>query len=247
MSAVAGWWHRDVLDAGKLALMLCFVSFVVTFLVTRTITRMIRAGRGPFRDNVTTSGVHVHHAVPGLIALIVGAFIAIDSSSRVWSAVAAVLVGCGVALVLDEFALILHLNDVYWSTEGRLSVDMVSLAAAGLGLALLGVNPIGVADVDHTELAVRLGTSAWLAIDAVLVLTCVLRGKYGLALLGVFIPFVSLVGALRLAAPTSSWARRRYHGELAARAQRRADGHAARWGPVLRWWQNLLGGTPSTK
>ena len=45
------WWHRDVLGAGKLPLMLCFLAFVVTFAVTRTITRLIRAGRGPFRGS----------------------------------------------------------------------------------------------------------------------------------------------------------------------------------------------------
>ena len=42
------WWHRDVIAAGKLPLMLCFVSFVVAFVSTRTITRLIRDGRGPF-------------------------------------------------------------------------------------------------------------------------------------------------------------------------------------------------------
>jgi len=46
------WWHRDVIAAGKLPLMLCFVSFVLTFVLTRAITRLIRDGRGPFR-NVT--------------------------------------------------------------------------------------------------------------------------------------------------------------------------------------------------
>jgi hypothetical protein len=57
------WWHRDVIAAGKLPLMLCFVSFVVTFVSTRTITRLIRDGRGPFR-NVTAGGTHVHTPCP---------------------------------------------------------------------------------------------------------------------------------------------------------------------------------------
>src|SRR6266550_3396935 len=70
------WWHRDVIAAGKLPLMLCFVSFVVTFVSTRTITRLIRDGRGPFR-NVTAGGTHVHHSVPGIILLMIGAFTAI--------------------------------------------------------------------------------------------------------------------------------------------------------------------------
>ena len=56
---MVSWWHRDVLAAGKLPLMLCFLAFVVTFVLTRTITRMIRDGRGPFRNQVTASGVHI--------------------------------------------------------------------------------------------------------------------------------------------------------------------------------------------
>jgi hypothetical protein len=73
VSVMLSWWHRDVIAAGKLPLMLCFVSFVVTFVSTRTITRLIRDGRGPFR-NVTAGGTHVHHSVPGIILLMIGAF-----------------------------------------------------------------------------------------------------------------------------------------------------------------------------
>jgi hypothetical protein len=74
---MVSWWHRDVLAAGKLPLMLCFLAFVITFVTTRTITRMIRDGRGPFRNQVTASGTHIHHAVPGIILLIIGAFTAV--------------------------------------------------------------------------------------------------------------------------------------------------------------------------
>ena len=63
------WWHRDVVAAGKLPLVLCFLAFVVTFVLTRTITRMIRDGRGPFRNQMTASGTHIHHSVPGIILL----------------------------------------------------------------------------------------------------------------------------------------------------------------------------------
>jgi hypothetical protein len=69
---MASWWHRDMIAAGKLPLMLCFLAFVVTFVLTRTITRMIRDGRGPFRNQVTPSGTHIHHSVPGIILLITG-------------------------------------------------------------------------------------------------------------------------------------------------------------------------------
>ena len=81
---------------------------------------MIRAGTGPFRDNVSTSGLHVHHAVPGIILLVTGAFFSVATGSESpWAEIAAVMIGIGTSLVLDEFALILHLSDVYWAEEGR--------------------------------------------------------------------------------------------------------------------------------
>ena len=86
---MVSWWHRDVIAAGKLALLLCFLAFVVTFVVTRSITRLIRDGRGPFRDRVTASGTHVHHAVPGIVLLIIGAFLGIGGpQTLVWRSVA---------------------------------------------------------------------------------------------------------------------------------------------------------------
>ena len=239
------WWHRDVLGAGKLPLLLCFLALVVTFAVTRTITRMIRAGRGSFRDQVSTSGVHVHHAVPGVIALTVGAFTAVGSPPGPWRAGAGVLVGAGVSLVLDEFALILRLQDVYWSGEGRLSVDMITLTAACLGLALVGLTPLGVDEVGGTELAIRLGASAVVVLQGLLVLACVLKGKYRLALFGLFVPTLALVGATRLARPDSPWARRRYRPRRLAEAYRRAGAFDRRWRPVLTGWDNLIGGAPS--
>ena len=130
---MASWWHRDVIAAGKLPLMLCFLAFVVTFVTTRTITRMIRDGRGP--------------------------------DSLGWRSFAGLAVGIGTSLVLDEFALILHLQDVYWSGEGQLSVEAVSLTAACLGLALVGFSPFGVKDIDGIELSLRLTATGILIAD----------------------------------------------------------------------------------
>ncbi|SDP25151.1 hypothetical protein SAMN04515671_3421 [Nakamurella panacisegetis] len=240
------WWQRDVLAAGKLPLMLCFLAFVLTFAITRTITRLIRAGRGPFRNQVTSSGVHVHHAVPGLVLLIVGAFVGVSSqNSDAWTVTSALLVGMGTSLVLDEFALLLHLTDVYWSNEGRVSVDMVSLTAACLGLVLVGVSPVGVTQVGTTELAVRLGGVAVVTLHAVLVLVCVLKSKYRVALFGLFLLPVAAVGATRLGRPRSYWARHRYGSARAERAATRAATFDRRFAPVQRRWENLIGGRPS--
>jgi hypothetical protein len=243
---VGRWWQRDIVVAGKEPLALCFLAFVVTFVVTRLITRLIRDQRGPFHNDVTATGTHVHHAVPGLVLLIVGAFVAVGDPARLAErSVAGILVGIGVSLVLDEFALILHLEDVYWSGEGQLSVEVVSLTAGCLGLALIGFSPFGVPGVSGTELTLRLGATGLLIVDGLLVLTCVLKGKYPTALLGIFIPPLALLGALRLARPTSVWARHRYHPRKTARATRRATQFDGRWDPVRTKWEDLVGGTPS--
>jgi hypothetical protein len=243
---MASWWHRDVIAAGKLPLMLCFLAFVITFLTTRTITRLIRDGRGPFRNQVTSGGTHIHHSVPGIILLIIGAFTAVSGPESLgWRSFAALLVGIGTSLVMDEFALILHLQDVYWSGEGQISVEAVTLTAACLGLALLGFSPFGVNDIDGFELSLRLTATGILIVDGVLAFICVLKGKYRTALFGVFLPPVGVIGALRLARPSSAWARHRYRGKRLERATRRAADFDKHWAPLQTDWEDFAGGRPS--
>src|SRR5215203_7279405 len=151
---MASWFNEEIIRNDRLALFLCFVAFILTFITTRVITRMIRAGRGPFKDNVSSSGLHVHHAVPGVMLLVVGAFVSVGTGSEVPRAeISGVLIGIGTSLVLDEFALILHLQDVYWTDEGRISVEMVSLAFGCIGFAVVGFAPFGVDDMGGAELA----------------------------------------------------------------------------------------------
>ena len=237
-------FKSQIVDSGRLPLFVCLLAFVATFVTTRVITRMIRAGRGPFKDNVTSSGVHVHHAVPGMALLIIGAFTACASDvASGWSIVAGVLIGIGTSLVLDEFALIVHLSDVYWSHEGRISVELVGLAVAALGLALLGLNPTGL-DPGETGQAAVLSLTAVL-IHVALLVVVVAKGKYRLALFGAFIPTLAMIGALRLARPGSLWARRWYHGARSDRAARRVARHDARWGPYTAWITDFVAGKPT--
>jgi hypothetical protein len=227
-------------------LVVCFAAFVLTFLVTRTITRMIRAGKGPFHDNVSGSGLHVHHAVPGIVLLVIGAFMAVGTtgSGSGWAIVAALLVGVGTSLVLDEFALILHLQDVYWADEGRISVEMVSLAMACLGLAVVGLTPF---DVRGLEGGVEGAIALVLAIATVLwlIVVSVMKGKYKLALFGAFVPVFALVAAVRLARPESRWAKRRYGPEKLARAEKRTAWYDERFGPATAWVSDFVAGKPS--
>lgn len=227
-------------------LLVCFGAFVITFVTTRIITRMIRAGKGPFHDNVSGSGVHVHHAVPGIILLITGAFVAVGASGSDsgWTTFAALLVGVGTSLVLDEFALILHLQDVYWADEGRISVEMVSLAVACLGLALVGLTPFDFSGAGSgAEGAVAV--VATLALLLWWIIVSIMKGKYKLALFGAFIPLVALVAAMRLARPESRWARRHYGPDKLARAKARTARYDARFGPATDWVSDFIAGKPS--
>lgn len=240
------WFQRQIIDTGRLPLFLSFLAFVVTFIATRGITRMIRAGRGPFKNNVSETGLHVHHAVPGVILLSIGAFMAVGTSETPWIEIAGVLVGVGISLVLDEFALILHLDDVYWGAEGRISVEMVSLAFACVGLFLLGINPF---QIERNEAVPLWGQMLIIFVGVLIYLTsivvCILKGKYRIALLGIFLPILTYVPAVRLARPRSRWAKRRYGPEKLERAVHRAAQFDARFGPILNRVGYFVAGKPT--
>jgi hypothetical protein len=180
-------------------------SFLVVFLATRLITRLIRAGRGPFRNN-TIGGLHVHHLVPGIfLMLLTGAAEFTYRPQGFWLAALAVGFGAGAALTLDEFALWLHLSDVYWKRQGRVSVDAVLIVAALGGLLVLGFNPGG-AETTQTALELVIAGLVNLAFS----LVAAGKGKIASAIVGVFFTPIAIVAASRLAKPGSPWARRRY-------------------------------------
>ena len=149
--------------------------------------------------------------------------------SLAWRAVPAALFGLGTALVLDEFALILHLRDVYWTNQGRISVDAVFIAMGVTALLLIGVSPVGVESVaDDYRLPGSPGgdrhghRGSWSCCSCSRAIT-LLKGKIWTALLGLFVPPVFIVGAIRLGRPGSPWARWRYRSDRGrlARATRR--------------------------
>ncbi|WP_333763336.1 hypothetical protein [Streptomyces sp. IBSBF 2390] len=243
------WWERNILEPGKLPLLLALTAFVVTFLVTRVITRMIRAGRGPF-GNVKAGGLHIHHVVPGVLLTVVGGFGAVASDRHgAGGAVAAVVFGMGVGLVLDEFALILHLDDVYWSAEGRKSVEVVVLTAALVLLLLAGFSPFGVNDLTRDELQDRGSAIGTIAGNFVFALVALGKGKTRIAVFGAIVPLVAIVGAVRLARPGSPWARRFYGRRPRARAKAalRAYRHDRRWARPRRALQDWIGGKPDPR
>ncbi|MEW2134970.1 hypothetical protein [Streptomyces sp. NPDC005435] len=240
------WWVRNILEPGKLPLLLALAAFVLTFLVTRTVTRLIRAGKGPF-GNVSAGGLHIHHVVPGVVLTVVGGFGAVASDRHGFGAgLAAVVFGIGAGLVLDEFALILHLDDVYWSAEGRKSVEVVVLTAALVGLLLAGFSPFGVNDLSTDELQDRGGAIATIAVNFFFSLVALSKGKARIAIFGAIVPLLAIGGAIRLARPSSPWARRFYvrRPRARARALLRAYRHDRRWAGPRRTVQDWIGGKP---
>ncbi|PYC66075.1 hypothetical protein C7C46_31790 [Streptomyces tateyamensis] len=222
------WYTREILDPGKQPLLVMLVAFIVTFLFIRFSVRMIRAEVSWWPKNVESGGLHIHHVVFGMVFAVV-AGIGLASAlggHRPWSEIFAGLFGVGIALVLDEFALVLRLEDVYWSEAGRLSVDAVVLGAAAMGLLVLGAAPFGVSDASANGEPV----SGWHYLVLVLVngglaLVALAKGKVFTGLLGMLVPVFAVVGALRLARPGSLWAYKYYRegSAKARRAQRREE------------------------
>jgi hypothetical protein len=121
-------------------LFLASLGFLVTFGIVRGITAMIRAGVGPIH-NVSAGGLHIHHLVWGILLLLLVGYVwlsEIGVGSSWVASVTAIAFGVGAALTLDEFALWLNLQDVYWEQQGRVSVDAVLLFAGAMSVGIWG-------------------------------------------------------------------------------------------------------------
>src|SRR5438270_5195041 len=119
-------------------------AFLISFLFIRTSARLIRSPRVSWwPGSVTTgSGLHLHHLVWGIVLLLLCGFLSfVTKAKSPWEEILAALFGIGAGLTLDEFALWIHLSDVYWTEEGRSSFDAVVVAAVLGGLIVVGVAP----------------------------------------------------------------------------------------------------------
>jgi hypothetical protein len=213
-------------------------SMLLSFGFIRFSTRMIRAEVSWWPGNVSPGGLHIHHLVFGIVLMMLAGFIAFAIQPySPWFEITAGLFGIGMGLTLDEFALWLYLEDVYWAEQGRSSVDAVIFAAIIGGGLILGFVPLDAGNGGSTiaivgTVVVNLAFCAFVA----------LKGKFSAAVIGMFIPPVAWVAAIRLARPGSFWARRRYEegSEKLEKAKERKERHDRR----VRRFQDLIGGTP---
>jgi hypothetical protein len=136
-------WVFHFADAGRERLFVASLAFFVSFSILRGITYSIHHNAGPFR-NIVIRNVHIHHLVWGILLLLGVGYVwlaqvglGVGESSRLASTLMAMLYGIGAALTLDEFALWLNLEDVYWTRKGRQSIDAVILFGS---LLLIGIH-----------------------------------------------------------------------------------------------------------
>jgi hypothetical protein len=227
--------------SGRGAAFLVLLSFVVSFLFIRTSARMIRAEVSWWPGNVeTSSGLHLHHLVWGICLMLIAGFLgfAMEPISP-WYQLAAVVFGIGSGLTLDEFALWVHLDDVYWSDEGRISLDAVILVVAFMALVVIGTKPFGL-DEPLSVAVTALGVAQAVVLSAI----SFVKGRLGLGVLAVFIPGFGLWASCRLATPNSPWGGRFYGEHKRARAAERfrPDRRSAR---LQQRFFDAIGGRPS--
>jgi hypothetical protein len=139
---VPALYRKHFADCRKERQFISSASFFTTFATVRVITHSIRAGIGPF-GNITPGGRHIHHMTFGIIGLLTVGYlwmleVGVNADERRSSRITSGTYGAGAALTLDEFALWLNLQDVYWAKQGRESIDAVILFGSLLSLGLVG-------------------------------------------------------------------------------------------------------------
>jgi hypothetical protein len=207
----------ETATSGRGTAFLVLASFLVTFLFIRTSARLIRNPKVTWwPGNVEAGGLHIHHLVWGICLVLIAGFLGFAADlENPWWHVSAIAFGIGAGLTIDEFALWLYLRDVYWSQQGRLSVDAGVIATAFALLVVLGTKPFGLDEPGSV-----LGTAVLVAQAVALSAIAFLKGRFLIGVVALFLPLWGLIAAVRLAKPDSPWARWRYRGARAGRLDR---------------------------
>jgi hypothetical protein len=256
---VLRWLQHDIIGGGRLPLLCCLVAFILTFFVTRTFVRLIRRRKElglPAKwwqpRNIHIGSKHIHHVVVGVVLVMVSGVTMVSmpvGGNGLQFTATATLFGVGAALVLDEYALILHLSDVYWEEDGRTSVDAVFAAIAVGGLLVLGLHPLmflfALVHDTHSPL-IRTAMIGVILLAVPLAVVVVLKGKVWTGLIGMFFVPVLFIGAIRLSRPHAPWARWLYNSQLdKMRLALQRERNLRR--PVVEaklWLQRAVAGTP---
>ena len=187
----------DRLRPGTGAAFVVLIAFVVSFLAIRTSARLTRSVSW-WPGGVQSGDVHIHHLVWGICLMMLTGFLAFAAPLEApWWHFIAIGFGVGAGLTLDEFAL--------WV---RLAGRLLDAGGAGVprrdrgrgrvrGARRAGHQPFGLDDPASI-------TGTAVAVALVLGLAVMLpEGPRVVRVVGLFVPVVALVGAVRLANPSS--------------------------------------------
>jgi hypothetical protein len=245
-SIFSDFWGR-LADHNEQGLFLVLVGFIGSFAFIRMSTRLMRSPRVSWWPGsvVSDSGVHLHHLVFGIVTMMAAGalgFAAFGESP--WTEICALFFGIGAGLTIDEFALWVYLEDVYWAEEGRSSIDATVIAFAGMLLLLLGVSPLSFDTGSVAAIVVSILAALFLFS---MVAICFAKQRVLHGSIGFFVSPIAIYGACRIGKPGSAWARRRY-GERRPKKQAKAE---ARFPPDRRTerfkeaFRDIVGGKPS--
>jgi hypothetical protein len=245
-SIFSNFWNQLV-DHDEQGLFLVFAGFILSFALIRTSTRLMRSPKVPWWPGsvVSDGGLHIHHLVFGIVTMMAAGtlgFAALGHSPYV--EICAFAFGVGAGLTIDEFALWVHLEDVYWSDQGRSSIDATVIAAAAMVLVLLGFSPFS---FDTSSPAQVIGSILGALTVFALVSICFAKQRLMHGAIGFFVLPIAIYGAMRIGKPNSPWARHRYgerHPKKQARAEERfpPDRRTERFKNAFR---DIVGGKPS--
>jgi hypothetical protein len=239
-----GRLYDDVIaDDGRQHAFICLAAFVIAFFLIRTSARMTRRFSWWPGGVETGGGVHLHHLVWGICLMLVAGFIGVSVELHdPWGGIVAGAFGVGAGLTFDEFALWTRLRDVYWSSEGRSSVEAVGFVTALGTLFVLGVQPFTLDDP-----AAAASVSIAIALSLLIAVVAFLKRRILLGAVGLFVVPLGLYAAVRVAHPRSPWARWFYKpgSRRLARAEERFD-DPQRWSARLqRRLLDAVGGRPT--
>ena len=230
IASIGSVYQHGIVDTGREPHFLFFIAFLLTFGFIRTSAHMIKAQVSWWPGNVEVGGTHIHHLVWGIVTIMITGYVGVAiAPPSPWHEIIAVFFGIGMGLALDEFALWLDLKDVYWSQQGRKSIDAVIIAATITGMILVGFSAwVDVADEVEAVVFALVGGFGLIGIAATVVNLA--KEKFGIAILGFLIPPIGIIAAFRLGRPRSLWAKLFYGKEKCRRAEERfASGHRLPW------------------
>jgi hypothetical protein len=236
-------YHQVLADEGRQRAFICLGAMLFSFFAIRTSARMTRTFTWWPGGVTTEDGVHLHHFVWGIFLMLGAGFLAMDIQLHApWSGIVAAIFGVGAGFTLDEFALWTRMEDVYWSEQGRSSLEAVAIVAVLGLLVVAGVRPFEL----HDPASVATVTATIFVTVGASVISF-LKGRMVLGAVGLFLLPAGLFGAIRIAHPSSPWARRLYahDGRRMAIARRRFENPKRAGAVVTRRLADLVGGRPS--